>query len=88
MEKRKNKLERVFLCLLTDSIVFNLISDRKLTANDERTFLILVIYFRALDVSLAPGNYLLVIIIMALTSRQIVSGKEPLSCAGRCRTNL
>lgn len=86
MEKRKNKLERVFLCPLTDSIVFNLISGRKLTANDERGFLILVIYFSALDVSLAPGIYLLVIIIMALTSRQWKGAF--VFCAGRCWTNL
>lgn len=54
-------MEMVFLSLshLTDSIVFlNLISDRKLTANDESTFLILLIYLGALGVAFAPGIYL------------------------------
>lgn len=37
-------MEMVCYRHLTDSIVSNLISNRKLTANDARTFLILLIY--------------------------------------------
>lgn len=48
-------MEMVFLCLLTDSIVFNLISGGKFTANDEGTFLILLIFFSTHGVSSAPG---------------------------------
>ena len=58
---------------LTDNIVSNLISDRKLTANDERTFLILVIYFAAPGSS-APAVCLLVVIATALTKGKSVKG--------------
>lgn len=37
-------MEMVCHCYLTDSIVSNLISNRKLTANDAHTFLISLIY--------------------------------------------
>lgn len=58
------------LLFLSDSIVSNLISDSKLTSNDERTFQILLNYFSALGVSSAPGVYWLAIIASALTKGQ------------------
>ena len=73
-------MEMVCHCFLTDSIVSNLISDRKLTANDECTFLILLIYFCAPGVSSAPGVYLLAVIATALTKGQSVNDTYTGSC--------
>ena len=70
-EKKITKWKTVCHCFLTDSIVSNLISNRKLTANDECTFLILLIYFCAPGVSSAPGVYLLAVIATALTKRTV-----------------
>lgn len=65
-EEENKKMKLFYHRLLMDNIVSNLISNRKLTANDECTILILQIYFSAPG-SLTPGVCLLAIIATALT---------------------
>lgn len=75
-------MEMLCHCFLTDSIVSNLISNRKLTVNDECTFLLLLIYFSTPGVSSARCVHMLAIIAMALTKVQ--SMNEMWMCVCEC----
>lgn len=71
--KENNEMEMSCYHFMTDSIVSNLIRDRKLTANDEYTFLILLIYSSVPGISSAPSVYLLAIIATSLTKGKTVN---------------